>query len=439
LIQSDRTYPVFVVALLAGISLFNQLDASILPAVVASIQTDLHLNDREVGLLLSVGAASTAIAVIPMGYWADRGSRRLVISIGTAVWSMATLLTGATGSFAQLLGVRTVLGIGDATLSPAGTSLIGDYFTSRSRGRAMAAIIGAAGLGIGGGLLVGGLLGQHFGWRAAFYVAAVPGLVLALIAFTIREPLRGSAENAGPRLAVVNDAGLRAFGRMLRVRTYAAVLAAGVLSNFAFSIFGLGPLYAHRRFGLDIAQTGALIGIPMLIGIVVAVPALGWIIDRRARRSPRAAAEIGAAGLLLSAAATAVVFVAPSVAVFEAGMIVSALVSGAGILAGSVIFQNVIAPSLRASAVSASVTSSRLFGSFGPFAAGLVSSSLHQNLGLSLLLLTPTAMLAGAACFAFGAMTMKRDVETMQREWAQRESTEPAPPLTPEIEYATEY
>jgi len=436
--RPGRGYAVFVVVLLAGISLFNTLDASILPAVVASIQTDFHLNDREVGLLLSVGVASTAIAVIPIGYRVDRGSRRVIIGIGTAVWSVATLLTGATGSFVQLLGVRAVVGIGDATLSPTGTSLIGDYFTSRARGRAMAAVIGAAGLGIGGGLLVGGLLGQRFGWRAAFYLAAVPGLVLALIAFTIREPLRGSAETAGPRLAVARDAGFAAFGRLLKVRTYAAVLAAGTFSNFAYGTFNLGPLYLHRHFGLDIAQTGALVGIPMLLGVVVAVPALGWIIDRRARRSPRAAAEIGAAGLLLSALATAVLFAAPSVAVFEAGMIVSALVSGAGILTGFVIFQNVIVPSMRGSAVSASVTGNRVFGALGPFAAGLVSSSLHQNLGLALLLIAPTAMLAAAVCFAFAAVSMKRDVETMERDWVQREPVLP-PPLTPEIEYAAEY
>ena len=437
--KTHRTYPVLVVALLAGISLFNTLDASILPVVVTSIQADFHLNDREVGLLLSVGVAATAIAVIPIGYAVDRGSRRLIIGLGTAVWSIATLLTGATGSFAQLLGVRAVLGLGDGTLSPAGTSLIGDYFTKNARGRAMAAVIGAAGLGIGGGFLVGGLLGQHFGWRAAFYIAAAPGLVLALVAFTIREPLRGAAENAGPKLTAARDAGPKAFGRLLRVRTYAAVLAAGVFSNFAYSTFNFGLLYAHRRFGLDMAQVGALVGIPMLLGVVVAVPAFGWIIDRRARKSPRAAAEIGVLGLLLSAAATAVMFAAQSIAFFETGMIVSALVSGAGILASPVIFQNVIAPSLRGRAVSASVTSGRLFAALGPVAAGLISSSLHQNLGLSLLLLAPTAMLAAAGCFAMAAASMKVDVENMEWDWARRESIESGSRPTPEIEYATEY
>jgi MFS family permease len=427
LTRPGRTYyPAFVVALLAGISLFNLLDQSILPAVVASIQTEFHLNDGEVGLLLSVEVAATAITVIPIGYWVDRGSRRMIIGLGTAVWSVATLLTGATGSIAQLLGVRTVLGIGDATLAPTTTSLIGDYFTSRARGRAMAAVLGAAGLGIGAGVLVGGLLGQRFGWRAAFYLAAIPGLVLALIAFTIREPLRGSAESAGPRVAATQDAGLRAFGRLLKVRTYAAVLAAGAFSNFAYSTFSLSPLYAHRRFGLDIAQAGALVGVPMLLGVVVAVPALGWIVDRRARTSPRAAAEVGTLGLFLTAAAAALAFAAPSVGVFEVGLIIGALVSGAGLLAGAVSFQNVVAPSLRGSAVAVSVTANRLFSAIGPIAAGLVSTSLHQNLGMSLLLLAPTALVAAAACFGFGSATMKRDVEAMESEWAQRGSPVPS-------------
>jgi len=435
---STSAYSLYVLAVLGGISLFNALDQTLLPAVVASIQADLRLSDSQVGLLLGVGPAAIAVAALPVGYWTDRGSRRFIIGLGTAVWSVATLLTGMTVAFAQVLAARTVLGVGEASNFPAGTSLIGDYFSKRARGRAMAAVIGAGGLGIGGGLVLGGVVGLHFGWRAAFYFAAVPGLLLALAAFTIREPLRGSAESAGPRLAAVRDAGLMAFGRLLRVRTYAAVLVAGAFGNFGYAVLSLAPLYLHRHFGLDIAHAGAMVGGAMLVGVVVAVPAIGWILDRRGRRSPRAAAEVGLIGLVLSAAAAAVMFSAQSLVLFEVAMVVSAVVGGAGILGANVILQNVIVPSLRGSAASASVTSGRLCGALGPIAVGLVSDSLHQNLGLSLLLLAPTATIGAAVFFGLAMASMKRDVEAMEMAWADRVPVVPVP-VVREIEYAAEY
>jgi MFS family permease len=435
---SASAYSLYVIAVLGGISLFNSLDQTLLPSVVASIQADLRLSDSQVGLLLGVGPAAVAVAALPVGYWTDRGSRRFIIGLGTAVWSVATLLTGMTVAFSQVLAARIVLGVGDASTVPAGTSLIGDYFSKRARGRAMAAVIGAGGLGIGGGFVLGGVVGLNFGWRAVFYFAAVPGHLLALAAFTIREPLRGSAESAGPKLTAVRDAGFKAFGRLLRVRTYAAVLAAGAFANFGYAVLSFASLYLHRRFGLDIAHAGAMVGGAMLLGVVVAVPAIGWILDRRGRRSPRAAAEVGLVGLVLSGAAAAVMFSAQSVGLFEVAMIVSAVVGGAGILAGTVVFQNVIAPSLRGSAVSMSVTSGRLCAALGPLAVGVISDSLHQNLGLSLLLLAPTATIAAAVSFGLAMANMKGDVEAMETAWAARFPVVPAP-VAREIEYVAEY
>lgn len=415
-----RRYSIYVVGLLTVISFFYALDQTVLPSVAASIQAEFRISDAQIGLLVSAFVVAVAVAAIPLGYWADLGPRRIILGLGVAVWSLATLVTGLTRAFPQMLAARSVLGIGEASFLPAGTSLIADLFSRRARGRAMAAIAAAGPVGAGFGFIVGGAVGLHFGWRSAFYFAGGPGLLLALLAFTLREPLRGAAELRGPKLATVRDASLAAFGRLLRIRTYAAVL--GVT---AFSFFGIGalqfvPLYLHRRFGLDIAQAGALGGIPALLGGAVGPPVCGWVIDWRGRRSPRAAVEVGLVALLVGGVASTIMFAARSVVIFEVAAIVALLGTAASTLAVLVVFQNVTVPSLRGSATSMSISFGRLFGALGPVSVGVVSDLARRDLGVSLLLLTPTAFLLAAACFAMGLGSMKRDVETMEDSWAGR-------------------
>jgi MFS family permease len=413
---------------LAGISFLNFFDQTVLPAVAASIQAEFGIGDTAIGTLVSAFVVATALAAIPLGYWADRGTRHTIIGLGVAVWSLATLVTGLTHTFAQMLAARTVLGIGEASGQPAGASLIGDYVSKRARGRALAMIITAGGLGVGGGFIVGGAVGLHFGWRWVFYVAAAPGLLLALLALTMREPLRGAAESRGPKVAVARDAGFRAFARLLRIRSYVAVLVAAGCSFFGIAVFNLVPLYVHRRFGLNIAQAGSLVGIPTLIGVAVGTPLGGWLVDWRGRRSSRAAAEVGFGGLLVTGVATVIMLSAAAVPTFAAALVVTVLFSSTAILASVVVFQNVIQPSLRASAVSMNLTSGRLFGALGPLAVGLVSDLTGRNLGVSLLLILPAIYILGAACFALALGSMKRDVETMEETWARREPTPvPAP------------
>jgi MFS family permease len=271
----------------------------------------------------------------------------------------------------------------------------------------------------------------------AFYFAAVPGLVLALLAFKMREPLRGAAESAGPKPAIVHDAGISALARLFRIRTYAAVLTAGAAIYFGLAVYMLVPLYIHRRFGLNLAQAGALVGIPLLFGVVVGNSVSGWLIDWRGRRSPRAPVEAGCVGMAVTGVAAIVMFSARSVVMLEVGAILFVLFGSAAILASNVVYQNVIQPSMRARAVSINITLGRLFGALGPLAVGVISDSALHDLGLSLLLLTPTIYFLGAACFALAMGSVKRDAETMEETWAlradpRRPPTETVPsPFTP--------
>jgi len=287
----------------------------------------------------------------------------------------------------------------------------------------MAVVVLAINLGLGVGSIAAGAVGLRLGWRWAFYFAAGPGLLLSVLAFTLREPLRGAAEKRGPKLAMARDSGLRAFARLFRIRSYAAAVAAMVCGGLAIGALQFIALYLHRRFGVNIAQAGALFGIPLLLGAVVGTPTIGWLLDWRSRRSLRAPVEVGFVGMLVCGLAATVMFSARSVAVFEPAMVVFAFVSTAAIVAPFVVFQNVILPSLRASAASMANTIVKLSGfALGPLAVGFVSDLAHHDLGLSLLLLTPTALLAASACMALALPSMKGDVEAMEENWTRHES-----------------
>src|ERR671936_3160067 len=187
-----RGYARYVLAVMVGINFLNYLDRYILPAVATSIQREFGLTDSEVGLLGSAFLLVYAVATIPFGIWADRGVRKTVVGVGVTIWSLATLVTGLARNFVQLFLARAVLGVGEGSYYPAGTALLGDYFRKEGRGRAMSIWAAGTGVGIAVGFAGGGIVAGWLGWRAAFYLTALPGLIFALLAFMIPQPPRGA-------------------------------------------------------------------------------------------------------------------------------------------------------------------------------------------------------------------------------------------------------
>jgi MFS transporter, Spinster family, sphingosine-1-phosphate transporter len=414
-------YSMYVVGLLAAANFLSNVDAAVLPTVAASIQAEFGISDTQVGALISAFLVALALASIPVGYLADRWMRRTILGIALTVWSLATLLTGLTRSFPQTLAARAMLGIGEATVMPVGTSIIGDYFSSTTRGRAMGAVFAAVLLGQAGGVIVGGAVGLQFGWRWAFYLAAAPGLLLAPLFFRMREPLRGAAEIHGPKLATARHVSVRALGRLLRIRSFAAAVGAGAFAGFAAGVFQFTALYLSRQFGLDVAQAAALVGIPLLLTGLIGMPLCGWVIDRRGRSSTRAPVEVGVTALCIGALGAVALFSTKSVMVFEVeAILVFSIVAAGGVVAPPVVVQNVVVPSLRGSAAGMQNTFAKLFGfASGPLAVGVFSDLVGHDLGLSLRLLAPAALFVAAACFALALGSMKRDVQTMEENWTR--------------------
>jgi MFS family permease len=288
----------------------------------------------------------------------------------------------------------------------------------------MGAVAAAAGLGQAFGVIVGGAVGLHFGWRWAFYFVGAPGLLLVPLFLRMREPLRGAAETQGPKVAKARDAGLHALRRLLGIRSFAAVVGASAFTSFVIGVIQFTPLYLNRQFGLDIARAAALVGIPLLLAGLVGMPLCGWVIDRRGRHSTRGPVEVGVTGLFIGALAAAVMFSTPSVVVFEVAMILFTFCAATALIAPLVVVQNVVIPSLRASATGMQNTIGKLFGfASGPLAVGIVSDLVDHDLGLSLRVMAPAGLFVAAASFAMALGSIKRDVETMEKSWALRDAS----------------
>src|SRR5256886_10542727 len=180
-----RGYARYVLAVMVGINFLNYMDRWVASAASPLIQQEFHLKDALVGLLGSAFLLVYAFAAIPFGFWADRGFRKTVVAAGVAIWSLATLFTGFARSFTQLFLCRAVLGIGEASYYPAGTSLLSDYFPKEQRGRTMSIWGAGSTVGIAVGFAGGGVIAEKFGWRNALLFAAGPRNLFSPLALLV--------------------------------------------------------------------------------------------------------------------------------------------------------------------------------------------------------------------------------------------------------------
>jgi len=411
---------------MVGINLLNYMDRWIASSAGPLIQKELQISDALYGLLGTAFLLVYAFAALPFGYWGDRGVRRVVIGVGVAIWSIATLFTGFARNYLQLFLSRAVVGVGEASYYPAGTSLLSDYFPKEQRARAMSIWGAGSTIGIAIGFAGGGFIADRFGWRAAFYFAAIPGLLFALLAFGLREPLRGSAETRGPALAKTAEASFRKFLDLMRIPTLRSTIIAQTLLFFvlASNAFWL-PFVLNRRFNMSVSKAGLLAGVVIVVGGLIGTLAGGWIADRRARKSPSAHLEVGIAGFVVGAILITIALLAPLnvgpipvfVPVFLLTVVCLYLYAGPF----TAVSQNVVSPALRASAVTMLLFVSHVFGdSHSTFDIGLLSDRLGGNLQAALLITSPTLLILAAIVAATGLRTVKQDVETMEDEWAVR-------------------
>ncbi len=230
---------VYALVVLFAINLMNFFDRQIIGGVGEGIRREWGLSDTALGLLGTVFTLLYAVVGLPLGRLSDKNERRKLLAGGVFLWSLLTAVSGVARSFAQLIVARLGVGVGEATCSPASTSMIGDYFPTTQRARAISIWMLGLPLGLGLANGAGGWILQNWGWRNAFYIAAVPGLFCAVAALAMREPKRGMVEThaVGARRRAGNP-----YRLVLSIPTMLWVIASGALHNF--NMYALGAFVA---------------------------------------------------------------------------------------------------------------------------------------------------------------------------------------------------
>lgn len=276
----------YVLAILTLVYTFNHIDRQILLILVEPIKAELGISDSAIGLLTGFAfAVFYATFGIPIAMWADRGNRRNILSLALATWSGMTALSGLALNFWQLMIARMGVGIGEAGGTPPATSIISDLYAPKERAFALGIYTSGIGLGILAGFAIGAYVYQAFGWRTAFFVAGVPGLLLAiLVRLSIREPKRGAIEQ---RNSEDTPSSLTETLRFIGKQSSFLWLLAGccLICISANAFLAWTPSHLQRTYGVGPADIAIPLG--LLIGGVGSVGAivLGRVCDRLSERN----------------------------------------------------------------------------------------------------------------------------------------------------------
>lgn len=397
------------------INALNYADRFVLSAVATEIKASLGLNDAQLGLIGTAFILVYALTAIPLGVLADRARRTFVIAAGVAAWSLATALTGFTRSFGQLLAARAFVGIGESSYFPASTSLLADAFPHETRGRLMSWWNLALLVGVFLGYAGGGVVGGRFGWSAAFYLVALPGLILAGVVALLHEPIRGASERLGA--APAREGWRAATARLLETRSLVAAILAQASSFFVLGGVSFWiPTYMHERFGLTTSAAGLLSGGVVVVAGGVGTLLGGYLADSfLARGFAGARLAVPGFGYLLGAPVVLLGVLAPTL-----GLFLVCFGVGAGLLQAAsgpltALSQDVVIPSRRAQAVAIALLVVHVLGdASAPPVLGLLADHLG---GLEhAFLFTPPALLL-AALFAFlGSRSVAADRQRVLSE-----------------------
>jgi len=412
-------YRTHVLAMLVVVYIFNFLDRQIVTILAEPIKLDLGLSDTQIGLMTGLAfAIFYTVLGIPIARLADRANRVGIISAALVIWSAMTAACGMAQNFAQMLLARIGVGVGEAGCSPPAHSLIADYFPPDKRASALS--IYALGIPIGSilGLLAGGWIAELYGWRAAFYIVGIPGILLAVVfKLTVREPMRGMSD---PNTGTSAPAGQSPLGETLRTllskRTLLHLAMGGALTSFVG--YGLGqwmPAFFMRIHDMEIAETATYFGLVLGVASAIGTFLGGTIADRLRSWDVRIYAWLPAAGVLVAFPFYVFAMTADNPYIAIAILVVPSLLNSLWLGPAFGTIQNLAPMRMRALASAVSLFVLNIIGlGFGPFLVGVFSDLLiplagDDSLRWAILLATVAYFWAGAH-FLFAARDLQAEL-----------------------------
>lgn len=401
-----------MLAVLTGLNLVNYLDRYVVPAVQETIRHDMRLDDSQLGLLTTAFVVVFMVLSPVFGWLGDTRSRTALIGFGVVVWSLATASSGIVPTFGMLLVTRMFVGVGEAAYGTIAPAVLSDAFSPEVRGRVFSVFYAAVPIGSALGYLVGGAVGSHWGWRHAFLLTAIPGIVLAFLAMRLPDPQRGAQGEEDDGAGAAAEGVSSIYGALLRNRLFVLTVAGYAAGTFA--IGGLAvwlPTFLLRERHLE--NAAEIVGAVMAVSGLVGTLAGGWLGDAFVRRTPLSYLWVSGITSLLAVPSTIIALRATDSRVYLAAIFISALLVFASTGPINTLIVNVVSPDMRASALAATTLAIHLFGdALSPVLIGGLSD-FTRSLALAVLIV-PVALAAGAFIWIvtawWGDRTAKRGV-----------------------------
>jgi predicted MFS family arabinose efflux permease len=388
----------FAFAMTLALMVVDYVDRQVIVSLFPYMKAEWALSDKQLGALVSVVSVTVALGALPVALFADRVSRVRSIVAMALVWSAATISCMFARGYGALLGARSLVGLGEAGYGSVGAALIASHFPARLRGTLLAGFFAAASVGSVLGVMLGGLIAARWGWKAAFGVVGVPGLVLALLYLKVRD-YRTVALDPGRTAAARSPAAAAVFAAkaLFRARSMLWVCIGGALQLVVVSaLWSWLPSFLNRVHGIAPEQAAVKAALVVLAG---AVGSLVWggVVDRAAVGRPRWRLHAMALLCLLAMGLLVGAFM------HEPGTLQFALIGLGGFVATctvgpvSAVVIDVVHPGVRATGASVLALFQNLFGlALGPLVAGALSDTLGITTALTL---TPAFGLLAAVAF----------------------------------------
>jgi MFS transporter, Spinster family, sphingosine-1-phosphate transporter len=402
---SDQRAARYALTVLTFINLFNYLDRSIVAALVESIKkSELHLSDTQLGFVASGFIVVYTLTSPIFGTLGDRRARPPLIALGVAIWSVATGLAGFARGFTSLFIARSTVGVGEAAYGTIAPALLSDHFPIERRGRVLAVFFSAIPIGSAAGYILGGVVDRALGWRAAFWIAGAPGVLLSILVLKVFDPPRGAQDGEQP-------AGVRA---RTSLHWYDAYLDLFHNSPYILTVLGYGaytfalgalafwmPAFLERSRGMPRTQATILFGAIAVVTGFTGTFAGGWLGDFLLPRTKNAYLWVSGIATLLAAPIAYVALSNANRAVYLPAIVIAEVLifMCTGPVNSAIV--NAVAPGERATALGLSVLVMHLTGDIpSPPLIGALSdaSSLERAF-----LVVPVAVVIAGCIWTYAA------------------------------------
>ncbi len=385
-VQNAKAATVALV-LLTALNLVNYIDRYILPGVQEMVKAEFHVSDERIGALTTWFFVTYIIAAPLTGWLGDHFPRKPLIVAGAVFWSGVNLFTAMVHNFDALLVRHAALGVGEASFGIYGPALLSDFYPPEQRNRALTIFNIAIPVGAALGYSFGSAIAAAHGWRHAFYLSAIPGLLIAVaILLFLREPERGTTEKQETRSGAVRD--------LLHNPAYLTATMGYAMSTFTIGgISAWIPSFLQREAGMSATRAGFMVGAITAATGLAGTALGGWWAQRWLRRDRRALYWVCAAGPAICTPFALLCFFGPKATMLPALAAAElALFLGSGPVNAAIV--NSVSAQVRATALAGQLFLIHLFGDVpSPRIIGFVSdrSNLRWGLGVTVLALVASS------------------------------------------------